>query len=329
MIRVTYDKKYDISQLVTSVEWSGDEQQAARTCIINLKNTRDGKTKLITSIKHAKQVRFFYEGKELFRGFVFGINPRTNGELSITCYDSNIYLVKNSDTIKFTKKKASDIIKHLCKLYQIPVGHVDDTGYVIPKHIYNEKPLYEMAVTALTTTRKNNGRRFLIGNDLGKLTLRERKKPTTRYIIESGFNLISADVYTSIEELKNKVKVIGGDVEKKPIIVTSSDNTAIKKYGILQHVETNTDEKANKAKLLKLAQILLKQMNNIETDITVEAMGIRTVTAGTVINVNNTLTDLKGTYYVTSDSHTFTNAIHTMSLQISKADDLPAIDYEG
>jgi phage protein D len=121
--------------------------------------------------------------------------------------------------------------------------------------------------------------------------------------------------------------VIGGD-DKKPITVTVSDSSSMKKYGLMQHVERNFDDKMTKAKLQSLAKSLLKQMNKVQTDITIEAAGITSAIAGAAIDVKNKLTGLSSTYYISSDTHTFTPGVYTMTLQVSKDDILPTMDYE-
>ncbi|QIZ66697.1 XkdQ/YqbQ family protein [Geobacillus subterraneus] len=320
---VIYDN-YDITGLVRSVEWSGDLHQVARTLKITLHNTTNGVSPLL-SFQKGKPVRFF-DDKELFRGLLFATGKNEAGEGLLTCYDPNIYLVKNADTIKFTKKKASEMAKYICSLYKIPVGTIADTGYVIPKHIFREKPLAEMLFTALTTTRKHTGRRFFISNHLGKFTLTEMKVPSAKLIIESGRNLLSLSVNESIEETKTKVKVIGG-TDKKPVTVTVQNNSLVKQYGVMQHVE-RADEKLNKAQLQKLANQLLKEMGKVATDMSLESLGINEITSGSVIQVYNKMTGINGTYYVNSDTHHYENGVHTMSLTISSSPNLAEVAYE-
>ncbi|MGG3842672.1 XkdQ/YqbQ family protein [Anoxybacillus kestanbolensis] len=322
-MKVIYDN-YDITDLVRSVEWSGDLQQVSRSLTVTLINTSNGTSPLL-SFKNGKIIRFF-DDKELFRGFLFKIDKNQAGEVTLTCYDANVYLLKNADTMKFVKKKASEIIKHICSTFKIPIGPIADTGYVIPKHIFREKTLAEMSFTALTTTRKHNGRRFFISNDLGKLTLVEMKVPNAKLIIESGRNLLSLNVSESIEETKTKVKVMGG-TDQKPVVVTVQNNDLMKQYGIMQHIE-RADEKLNKAQLQKLANQLLKDMGKVATDMSLESLGINEVRAGSVIQVYNKMTGINGFYYVNSDTHHYENGIHTMSLNISHSPNLAEVAYE-
>ncbi|KQC48534.1 hypothetical protein AP057_12730 [Geobacillus sp. Sah69] len=324
-IKVVYNDM-DITHFVMSVEWSGDVMQACRTLKVSLMNTLDGRKRLFT-IEKGKEIRFYNNSTELFRGVIFAYEISSDGNYSITAYDENVYLTKSIDTRKFTNMKASDIVRRLCSDFGIPVGPIADTGYVIPKLILRDKTLYDMIITALTETKKHTGRRFILLNKNGKLVLQERKAQVTQFIIENGVNIISAKYSQSIEDLKTQVKVIGGDPDKKPIVKTVKNDVLIKKYGIMQHLE-NADSKLTKSQIEQLARQLLKEHGTINDEATVDAIGIDEVIAGTSVYVKEPLTGIVGGYYVITDSHHYENRTHTMSITLSATDELPTLEYE-
>jgi hypothetical protein len=324
-IKVIYNNT-DITPVVSTVEWSGDVMQACRTLNVSLTNTLDGRKRLFTFEKGA-EIRLYNASTELFRGVIFADEISSDGKHLITAYDENVYLTKVIDTRKFVKAKASDIVRRLCSDFGIPVGSIADTGYVIPKLILRDKTLYDMIITALTETKKHTGRRFILLNKGGKLVLQERKAQVTQFIIENGVNIISARYSQSIEDTKTQVKVIGGDSDKNPIVVTVKNDALIKKFGVMQHLE-NADSKLTKSQIEQLARQLLKEHGTIDDEATVEAIGIDSVIAGTSVYIKEPLTGIVGGYYVITDSHRFENGTHTMSITLSKTDELPELEYE-
>lgn len=324
MIKVIYDN-YDITPLVTSVEWSGHSEKFNRQLDVSVKNTLDGR-KQVVKFANGKAIRFYNDSKLLFVGVVFTWDASTTGEVTVTAYDENVYLAKSNDVRKFTNMKASDIARRLCKDFGIPVGTIADTGYVIPKLIMRDKSLSDILLYALTLTRKQTGKRFFISNRAGKFYLTSAKSQTSKYLIEAGTNIIDASYSQSIEETITQVKVIGGKKDVHTVKLKNAD--LAKKYGVMQAVEI-MEEKSTKSQVEQRAKTLLKERGIIDDQANVEALGIDDVITGTAIYVREPMTGITGGYYVTSDSHRYDgNGTHTMSLEISHTYDLPKIEIE-
>lgn len=315
-----------ITPIVKSVEWSGDIKQAYRKLEIDISNTLDG-DKIAFIIDQGRNLRFIYDNKELFTGIVFGTDIDINGQMSITAYDENIYLVKNIDTKIFRKMTASAIIQNLCSEFGIPVGAIIDTEFVIPKLILRDKTLYDMMIIALTETEKHTGKRFILFSKGGKLYLAERWKQVIQWVLENGVNIIDANYSQSIEDLKTQVKVLGGDTKKKPLIATVKNDALIQKFGIMQHLE-NADADATQSQINQLANQLLADLGTIADEANLDCLGIPDVISGSSVYVKEGMTGIIGSYYVSSDSHTFENGSHTMSIKLSATDDLPKLEYE-
>ncbi|WP_232696182.1 XkdQ/YqbQ family protein [Brevibacillus daliensis] len=311
---------------VQSANWSGDITGPARKLDVSLVNTTDGRRKAFP-IELGKELRLYSDGKELFRGLSFTHQIDDRGNMSVTAYDDNIYLTKNQDTQIFRNMTASAIVKKLCGEFGVPVGQIDDTGYVIPKLVLRDKTLWDMMITALTVTQKQTGRRYFICSKEGKLHLLARKEQPVRWVLENGVNLLSASYSQSIEDMRTQVKVIGGDEKKKQYVAVVKNEELIKRFGIMQHLE-NADNDATKSQVEQLAKQLLKDLGTINDDASIEALGISEVYAGTGVYVQESMTEIIGGYYVSVDSHTFEGAKHTMSLTLSATDDLPTIEYE-
>lgn len=323
-IRVLYNNDYYIEEIVQSVEWSGDVQQATRSLTVSLLNTNDGSTPLL-NFELGSELRFFSEDVELFRGIIFRRSVNQSGELTLTAYDENVYLTKNTDTRKFINMTASQIIRRMCTDFGITIGAVADTKYVIPKLILRDMTIWDMFTTALTVTRKQTGRRYFIFASNGRLSLVERNARKAAYLIESTSNLLTASYSQSIEDLRNQVRVIGGK-EAAPITAVATDGASAARFGIMQHLE-NADTDATKAEIRQLADQLLRELNVIGDEAIISAVGYDDTYAGVSVYVYDELTALTGSYYVSSDTHTYSNGIHTMTLTLSATDDLPTLEY--
>ncbi|MCG7386871.1 hypothetical protein [Paenibacillus sp. ACRRY] len=325
-IRVLYDGKYYVEPLVTTATWSGDVAQPHRTLTLSLSNTLNGEDQEV-AFELGKELRLYVDGKGVFRGVIFTYDITDKGDAVVIAYDENVYLTKNVDTRKFVKMTAGGIIAELCKSFGIPTGSIASTGYVIPRMILRNRSLWDMMVTALTETRKQNGRKFVVYASNGKLGLREKKDAAVRWMIEDGVNIVSANRTRSIEELRTAVKVVGGESEEKQIVATEKNTELAKRYGLMQHYES-ADSKLNASQLRQLAKTRLKELSTVREDVSVSALGITEVVAGTAVYAFESMTDLVGGFYVNADSHTFSNGTHMMDLTLSKTDDLPKLEYE-
>ncbi|MGF9711618.1 XkdQ/YqbQ family protein [Paenibacillus naphthalenovorans] len=326
MISVIYNNDVYLDPVVTSVTWSGDITQAARRLEVSLKNTVDG-VKQALEIELGRELRLYSDGDELFRGIIFAHDINARGDMTITAYDEAIYLTKNMDTRKFTAMTASSIIRQLCTEFGVEIGEIADTSYVIPKLILRDKTLWDMMTIALTETRKQNGRRFWLTARAGALSLIERGEKRVDWILENGTNILDASYSQSIEDMRNQVRVIGGDEDKAPISVTVKDSALIDRFGTMQHLERMGSD-AKQAEVAQLARQLLDQLSKITDEARVEALGNVEVTAGTAVYVIEEMTRIVGGFYVITDSHTWRNGVHRMSLTVSGDESLPRLDYD-
>ncbi|MCM3784310.1 hypothetical protein M3231_15105 [Neobacillus mesonae] len=325
-ITVRYDGEYYLDQLVTSATWSGDVSQPHRTLTVSFSNTISGDDQAV-NIEVGKELRFYVDGVGLFRGVVFSYSIAQDGSATIVAHDENVYLTKNTDTRKFVNMTAASIVKDICKTFGVSVGDVANTGYVIPRMILRSMTLWDMMVTALTETRKQNGRKFFVYSTGGKLYLKEKKDATVRWMLEDGVNILTANRTRSIEEMRTSVKVIGQDKESNELSASAKNADLIATYGLMQHME-QAEADSTKSQMEQLAKTRLSELGKVTEDALIEALGNTDITAGTAVYAFESMTDLIGGFYVNADSHTFADGYHRMQITISKTDDLPELDYE-
>jgi cell wall-associated NlpC family hydrolase len=317
---------HKLDGLWTSITWSGDTKVAFRTMEFSIINTKDGKTRLLKP-ELGGLVRLKSGKTELFRGYIFKTTISTDGTQTFTSYDPNIYLTKSNDSLVFKKKTATQIIKQLASKFGIPVGKLVNTGTVLPKLILRDKSPYDMCVIALTETKKKNGGKFILGNKDGKLTLSKVETEILDEKLTTTTNITSGSFSESIEDRKTQVKMTAGDEGKTNITVVEKSSSAISKYGVMQQYE-NKSEVKTRAKLKTLAQKLLKELNTSKQDFSVEVIGDVKFTAGKRLAVNEPMSNRKGNFYISADSHTFNaDGTHTASLTLSRKVELSEEEY--
>lgn len=310
----------DLSSFVKSISINGNSTQFYRTCSIEFIATENGR-KPAFKLEEGANVAFTYEGKRLFTGFLFSQKIDQDGNLSVTAYDANVYLYKSTNTCIFTNKKASDIIRILATDAGVPYGQIADTGYVIPYLRLSNMTLADMALKALTLTRRQTGKRFFMGCDSnGKLTL-TNPRTGPAFIIEDGKNLMGITYSRSIEDTKTQAKVIGGPKGKETVVLVKDDGKRAK-YGVLQAFE-EMDEKATPSQVKQRAQTILKEQSGMQEQLNVEALGVPEVDIGVMVAIRNQMAGIFNSYYVTSVKHDFENSLHTMSLELTSSYDLP------
>jgi hypothetical protein len=332
------DEEIYLDDIVKSVSWSGDVKQASRKLDVSISNTVDGKRREFW-IELGGEISFRSNGEEVFHGVVFADRIDNKGQMTITAYDENIYLTKSKDSKKFVGKTASAIISSLCTEFGVPAGKIEDTGFVIPKLILRDKTLWEMMVTALTVTYRQTGRRFFIFSKNGKLQVSERKNVVAKVNLERGLNILDATFSSSIEEMKTKVKVTGEQEittkgkdgkekkDKKEIEAKAEDAELIKRFGIMQHLE-NMSGNVTPSQIQQRAKELLKQFGVITDETSLNCFGVDEVISGSAVYAYEPMTGIAGSFYVSSDTHNYSNGVHTMSINITATDDLPLMEYE-
>lgn len=311
---------------VKSFEIGGETATAYRSCTVSLNNTTDGRNRSL-SFKNGGEIRVFVNDAEQFRGVVFEISLNTNGEQSLKAHDYNVYLTKNSDTVNIPGKTATQIISILCGKFGIKTGALANTRHVIPKFIMRGATVYDIIITALTLTQKATGKRYRLRNREGLLELVEVTAQVKRLTLENAQNILSASYSESIEDLKTRVKMTGGD-ENKPVTVEVSAGNA-SQYGIMQHYEHNSDVKTA-VKLRPLAQQLLAELNKPRQEYTIEALGDADIISGTSVIVSESLTGMTGAFYIAQDSHKHdASGLYTMSLRLTRELELPSQEYDA
>lgn len=269
-------------------------------------------------------VRLQLDGATVFFGFVFTKSRSKEQHIKVTAYDQIRYL-KNKDTIYYEGKTADRLLAMLAGDYGLRLGACAATGYVIPARIEKDTALIDMVQTALDLTLQNTGRKYILYDDGGFLTLRDIEDMQLPLLLHAG-ELEDFDYTSSIDkETYNRIKLAYENEEtKKREIYVAQSGGAIHAWGLLQYYESTTSAGVN---LQAKADALLQLYNRKSRSLQVKGVfGDARVRGGTSIGVNLDLGDMEANTYMVVEkaAHKITQAHHTMDLTLIGGGDFVA-----
>lgn len=299
----------DVNQLATSITWSGDYQQCARSLEFSLVSSPTDKNIPTVECGLGSAVTLIQDNTELFQGYIFSRQKSTNGNtIDFGCYDQGIYLKRNEKVYKFTGATPEAIAKQVAADFGIPVGSIASTGYKFNRNFLGQN-LYSIIETAYTLASAATKKKYHIGFSGGKLNVTEKTVTSSTMVISGGANLMDATMSESIENMVNQVVIYD---KNDKLIKTVKNSEAIKLYGLMQNYLKQVDGEDTAAK----AQKLLDD-NGVEQKVTVNNLGnIATITGGTVV-VQEPYTGVYGLFYIDSDVHTWKNGLYLNKLTLN------------
>lgn len=306
-------KSYDMSNLIESIVWSGRRGSAARSIkAVLLDDDGYGHDRCGINCEKGHKCIFYWKNKELFRGLIMN-QSYSNKKLTITAYDSGIYLANSKDSFNYKNKKASEIFLDCMKRLKIEVGNIADTTYKIPELPKKEKTFYDVICDALSLTYKATGERYYPISMKGKLSLLERKKEVLQWVIEPETNLNNFSYSKSVEDIKTRIRLLS---DKGKLIAEEKNSSLEKTFGIFQDIEKAKD-KLNTAQLKQMAENLLKKKGGFSQKFSITALGIPDVYAGKCIYIKVPELSISRTFFIDEDSHTFKGNYHSMKLTLN------------
>lgn len=310
-------KNLDISELISTVSWSGRKGAAGRKITATLLDSPEFERASIDVYKGCQCI-VTWKGAEILRGIVIDQARGKSKKLQITARDNLIYFANNDDTFNYKDKTATEIFLDLCSRFQISYGTVADTKYVIPTLARESGKLWDIIIEALSLTYKATGVRYYLSSSKGKISLLLRKENVQQWIIEDGTNLIDYDYSRSIENIVTRVKMISDNGS----VVAEAVNTEVeKRLGIFQKI-IQKDNDLNTGQLQEVTNNTLKLESSVNENLSVSGIGIPSAIAGTAIYLIIPDLSIKQSYYIDEDSHSFKGNYHEMRLTLNKTNEL-------
>lgn len=269
------------------------------------------------SFQEGDPCRFSVDGTPVFYGFVFekarkGSNPDI---IEVTVYDQ-LYYLKNKDTYVYEGRTATDVIKMIAEDFQLRVGDLEDTRYIIRSRVEDNQTLFDIIQNALDETLKATGQLFVLYDAAGKLTLKNIGSMKLNMLIDDetagGYDYRSSIASKTYDKVKLSYE--NKDTGKREIYV-AQDSSHINQWGVLQYYEkinSTANAKAMADALLNLYNTKTRtlKLNDVLGDIRVRGGSLLAVMLGLGdINVSNYL-------MVEQARHTFRDGQHLMELKM-------------
>lgn len=300
-----YCNHYDITQLVTEVTWSGSKSDVARKLEVEIVSDDNYYFPDFTVEMH-DLLQFFLDGTEVFRGYVMDVDRSlTSKTITYTCYDAGIFLTKSKGKYKFYGETPDNVVRTVCKDFDIPVKEVQPG--VSYQRIHDNDSIYDIIMTGYTLTSQSNGKQYYLSFERGALSVLEKGKVVCKYLLSSQREISDASFQASSLNAVNRVKAYNSDGTEAGVFQLDSDYDF---PGVLQAVYKNS----NGEEIESAAKALLQ---DVELTASIDALGVLECVTGRAVVVSEPVTGLDGLFYIDSDTHKFAGGLHTMSLDIA------------
>ena len=310
---------WDITEVMQSVTWSGDYQQAARKLEVTLlwSDTDPAFPREVIGNMDNGEMLFLYDddGEELFQGYLFSVGKNLGStERSYTAYDGLIYFVKSKIAQNFSKTTAQGVTRQVAAELGVEVGTMPDDGAVSLSFAHIAKPAYEAIMGAWTHVKEASDKFYLPVMNAGVLGVVEMGATLADRILTPSTDLVAGEVTSSIEDAITKVLVVS---KTGKTLATAEDAEDRALYGLLQAAVQKEDGKDAQTQADDLLKGADQQISLSEIIGGQDALDMLT---GNAILVEEPSTGLHGQFYIINDTHTFSNGQHKVAL---------GLDFEG
>ena len=303
------DKVYE-PVVEEGIEWETERKGVPGKLTFNVLNDE------VIDFTEGNIVKMAVNGMNTFHGFVFTKKRDKDGLIAVTAYDQLRYL-KNKDCYIYPNAMtAAELIKALAADYQLQVGEIEDTEYIIEKRVEDNTTLFDIIQTALDLTLDNKKKIYVLYDDFGKITLKNIESMKLDLLIDAdtaeNFNYassIDSNTYNQVKLFYDNEKTGARETYK----VFDSSNIA--RWGVLQHCDSIGEKTNGQAKADALLGLYNRKTRNLSIN---NAFGDVRVRAGSHIPVQLTLGDITVNNYmlVEKAKHIFTNNQHMMNLTL-------------
>ena len=296
----------------TTLTWSGTDTQASREIQFEIPWNPFDRDFPRIGIKKGDVVELRVNGKAIFIGTIT-TREKTDkiGTASYTARDFLHHLLQSSGTYMFKNTTPEAIAKKVCGDVAVKTSGLFKTGISIKKMIFEDQCLYDIIVKAYRKVKGETGKNYLPVMDGTKVSVIE-KGGKSGVTLTQGVNIMSATYTDTVDNMVDLVRIYN---EKHKKVGEVKDEKDLGKYGVYMAAYQKEDGKSAK----KEAKAMLVGTTR---EASIEALGDIRAVSGYSITIKDPATNLEGKFYITSDSHTFENSTHKMSLGLSWKDSM-------
>ncbi|WEV42948.1 late control protein D [Lactobacillus sp. ESL0684] len=289
------DKKkgYDVKNIVANLKWITDLNFSAGQLDFDLVYQDKTYLPALGSI-----VKFYWDHKKVFYGYVFKAKLTHEKAVSITAYDKSRYL-KTQDSIVWKSGTIADRFNNVCKRAGISHKVVDKPKHKVAAEVCDGKSYFDMLKSAIKKTLKSTDHMYFIYANYSKLELHRAPRKKLKIIIGDKSGMTGFTYSKDIDNTANVVKIIqknekksksksatakSDDPKKTSFKSVTKKGSTVSRWGKLQITE-NKKNKANHAQMVKQAKNTLKQKNKANKSLTIDCIGNLDLVAGNSVEV--------------------------------------------
>lgn len=265
------------------------------------------------AFQEGNAVRMKVDGKNVFYGFIFKKKRNKEHHIEVTAYDQLRYL-KNKDTYVYEGKTASQVIQMIANDFNLNLGSIEGTGYVIESRVEDNQSLFDIIQNALDLELQHKGEMFCLYDDFGKLTLKNIASMKLDVLINE--NTAEDFDYTSSidDQTYDRIKLTyDNDETGEREVYIAKDSAHENQWGVLQFYEKLQKGENGKSKADALLKLYNQKTRNLKVN---NCFGDTRCRAGTMVIVQLYLGDITVSNYLLVEKavHTFKNEQHLMNL---------------
>ena len=291
------------------IKWTTERAGAPSTLKFTVVKDQD------IAFQEGDAVRMRVDGKNVFFGFVFKKKRNKEHHIEVTAYDQLRYL-KNKDTYVYENKTASQVIQMIAKDFNLNLGSVESTGFLIESRVEDNQTLFDIIQNALDLELQHNGEMYCLYDNFGSLTLRNIASMKLDVLIDED-TAEDFDYTSSIDDQTyDRIKLTyDNDETGEREVYIAKDSSNENQWGVLQYFEKLQKGENGKTKADALLKLYNQKTRNLKIN---NAFGDVRCRAGTMVVVQLYLGDISVSSYllVEKATHTFNNEQHLMSLNL-------------
>lgn len=300
--------KYNITDYVSTVTWSGSVTQASRALEVTVLYSPLDDNIADLDIKMGDHLLLYEDNKLLINAMVYSRERVSEqGTVNYSGYDELNRLLKSNFTYNFKNKTPESIARMICNNLKLDIGSIEETKVPIKKLVADGENYYNIIMKAYTKAYHASGKKYMPFMYNNKIYIIEKGEVISDFYLDDKVNITSSSYSESIDSMVNKVKIYS---EKGKQVGEVTDDKAIKLYGVFQDVYTK--EQGVNAKIAAKSMLVVP-----EKTASIEALGNIACISGYGITIKDSITGLKGKFWIENDNHSWSNGAYTMSLELA------------
>lgn len=299
----------DITQMLTSYNWSGTKKRLARSMELSQVTAEADPALPRLDLPNGTAVALLRDdGTRCFSGYVVKRSRSSDSHvITYTCLDRGMYVAGNEGWYRFSRVTPEAAARRVCADFGIPVGRLTATGVEVSRKFAGVS-LHQIVAAMYTKAAEQTGRRYHLCMEDEAFSVLERPG-TASVTLAPKVNIMASSIAESIESLRNSVAIYS---DQGALVRTIDDGESVKLYGLLQHalIQRRGGDAAAEARAYL-------EDNGVQQTVTVDCLGDDRLVTGGAVLVRQTGAGVAGLFWIDADSHQWKNGQHVTKLTLN------------